>query len=87
MLSLRSLNGQSIEPGDSGGGIWVNGHLAGNMSMTVREVCQYWWQLEPSDDNKTDLSLAAVLPHNFFELVETLLKVETPPNLDVDGLS
>ena len=87
MMSLRSLNGQSIEPGDSGGGIWVNGHLAGNMWMTVRQVRQYWWQLEPPDDNKTDLSLAAALPHNLIDLVETLLNVETPPNLEVDGLS
>jgi len=87
MLSLRSLNGQSIEPGDSGGGIWINGHLAGNMWMTVRETRQYLWQSQPSDDNKTDLSLAAGLPNNLFDLVETLLNVETPPSLEVDGLS
>ena len=87
MLSLRSLNGQSIEPGDSGGGIWVNGHLAGNMWMTVREVRQYWWQSQPPDDNKTDLSLAAALPHNLIDLVETLLDVGTPPSLESDGLS
>jgi hypothetical protein len=79
LLSLRSLNGQSIEPGDSGGGIWIDGHLAGNMWMTVRETRQYWWQSQPADDNKTDLSLAAGLPHNLMDLVETLLDVGTPP--------
>jgi len=87
MLTLRSQNGQSIEPGDSGGGIWVDGHFAGNMWMTVREVRQYWWQSETSDANKTDLSLAAGLPHNLINLVETLLNVETPPNLEINGLS
>jgi hypothetical protein len=53
----------------------------------VREVRQYWWQLAPSDDNKTDLSLVAGLPHNLMDLVETLLNVETPPSLEVNGLS
>ena len=87
MLSLRSLNGQSIEPGDSGGGIWVNGRLAGNMWMTMREVRQYWWQLKPSNYNETAFSLAAGLPVDLNELVETLLQVESPPILETDGLS
>ena len=65
----------------------MDGHFAGNMWMTVREVRQYWWQSETSDDNKTDLSLAAGLPYNLINLVETLLNVETPPNLEINGLS
>jgi hypothetical protein len=57
------------------------------MWMTVREVRQYWWQSQPPDDNKTDLRLAAALPHNLIDLVETLLDVGTPPSLESDGLS
>jgi hypothetical protein len=87
MLSLRNLNGHSIEPGDSGGGIWINGRLAGNMWMTVREVRQYWWQLESPDHNETAFSLAAGLPDDLIDLVETLLQVQSPPSLESDGLS
>jgi hypothetical protein len=35
VYTLRSLNGQPIIPGDSGGGIWVEGELLGNMWTTV----------------------------------------------------
>jgi hypothetical protein len=87
MLSLRCLNGCSIEPGDSGGGIWVNGRLAGNMWMTVRETRQYWWQLNPSDDNQTAFSLAAGLTIELIDLVGTLLQVESPPNLETGSRS
>jgi len=34
-LKLRSANGHVIVPGDSGGGIWYEGELVGNMWMTV----------------------------------------------------
>jgi len=87
MLSLRSLNEQSIEPGDSGGGIWVDGYLAGNLWMTVREAKQYWWQSEPSDHDETAFSLAAGLPVELIDLVETLLQVESPPTLETSGKS
>lgn len=87
MLSLRSLNGQSIEPGDSGGGIWVDGYLVGNLWMTVREAKQYWWQSEPSNHDETAFSLAAGLPVGLIDLVKTLLQVESPPTLEASGKS
>jgi len=68
-------------------GIWVSGRLAGNMWMTVREVRQYWWQLEPPDHNETAFSLAAGLPIELIDLVETLLNVKSSPSLETDGLS
>ena len=34
-LCMRSQNGHVIQPGDSGGGIWVEGNLAGNMWMAL----------------------------------------------------
>ncbi len=36
-IEMRSLDGSSIEPGDSGGGIWIEGRLVGNLWSTVRE--------------------------------------------------
>jgi hypothetical protein len=35
VYTLRSVDGQSILPGDSGGGIWLDGRLQGNMWTTV----------------------------------------------------
>jgi len=88
VLSLRSLDGTSIEPGDSGGGIWVNGHLAGNLWMTVREVRQSWWPFGNPVRKETAFSLAAGLRVELIDLVETLLKVDTaPPALESGGLS
>jgi hypothetical protein len=87
MLSLRSLNGQSIEPGDSGGGIWIDGHLAGNLWMTVVEVRQDWWRLNQPIRNETAFSLAAGLRVELIDLVETVLQVESPPSLETNGLS
>lgn len=87
VLSLRSLNGQSIEPGDSGGGIWFNGKLAGNMWMTVRKGHQYLWESEPHDINATGLSIAVGLTVELIDLVETLLLVQLPPSLESAGQS
>lgn len=66
-LKLRSLNGQPILPGDSGGGIWYKGKLIGNMWATV--------QIESTSQQKvagtsstttvlmpTDTSYAALFP-------------------------
>jgi hypothetical protein len=35
VYTLRSLDGTAIIPGDSGGGIWVEGELLGNMWTTI----------------------------------------------------
>ena len=88
MLSLRSLNGQSIEPGDSGSGIWADGRLAGNLWMTMREVHQEWWRLTGPVSSKTNKSLAAGLHSDLIDLVEELLQVETQPEMiERNGLS
>jgi hypothetical protein len=63
-MTLQSVNGQSIEPGDSGGGIWFNDTLVGNMWMTIREEWSH-----PDDPGTTtmmvtDRSVAAGLTMN-----------------------
>jgi hypothetical protein len=42
ILNLRSLDGQSVIKGDSGGGVWFNGQLAGNLwrAVTVETTLQ-----------------------------------------------
>jgi hypothetical protein len=63
---LRSLNGQPIQPGDSGGGIWYKGALVGNNWVTLMEasgsVTEISGEVEKENLNFTDLSYAAVLP-------------------------
>jgi len=87
VISLRSLNGQSIEPGDSGGGIWVNGYLAGNMWKTIREVRQSTQESDSPDRNETVFSLAAGLPVELIDLVEAMMLAQTPPSLEMKELS
>ncbi len=62
---LRSLDGQPIIPGDSGGGIWYNGALVGNNWVTVMEAngsaAEVSGNSEEENLNYTDLSYAAML--------------------------
>lgn len=63
-LTLRRLNGKEIEPGDSGGGIWLNGKLVGNLWYRVKN------RVQSTDENGsvteslrlTDLAIAATYP-------------------------
>ncbi len=63
-LTLRNLNGKQIEPGDSGGGIWLNGKLVGNLWYRVKN------RVQSVDENGsvseslrlTDLAIAASYP-------------------------
>lgn len=69
VFKLRSLDGQAIQNGDSGGGIWLNGKLVGNMWATLAftSLPEATSQIEISQDATTalsDRSYAAVLPTN-----------------------
>jgi hypothetical protein len=65
VYKLRSLDGQVIQPGDSGGGIWYEGSLIGN-NWTV--TAKSYEPVESTDNSAeenlafTDISYAAVLP-------------------------
>ena len=60
---LRSLDGQPIVQGDSGGGVWWNGRLIGNTWAT--EMITGWrlghWSINASD-TPTDISFTAQFP-------------------------
>ena len=63
---LRSLDGQLIFPGDSGGGIWYKGVLVGNNWGTITETNgSDAGTSENSEEENivyTDLSFVAILP-------------------------
>lgn len=63
-LKLRSADGSTVIPGDSGGGVWVNGRLAGNMwAAGVKEQRFFWsdW-FGGSSREASDLAIAALQP-------------------------
>jgi len=63
VFQMTSLNGESIVPGNSGGGLFRNGRLVGNMwTMTMeREVSRKTGEVI-SPQAETSLSLVAQLP-------------------------
>ncbi len=64
---LRTLNGESIIPGDSGGGIWFEGQLVGNMWKTeyVNDWRIWTWDNLKPAQKMLDTSHAASLPVEF----------------------
>ena len=87
LLSLRSLNGQAIEPGDSGGGVWVDGRFIGNLWLTVREVHQDWWRFNRTVETNTARSYAAGITEDLLELVSLVLEPQELPELQPDSPS
>jgi hypothetical protein len=66
-FKLRSLDGTPIMKGDSGGGIWSNGQLVGNMWATVQKegsTSQSAASNAPANNEfqPTDISYGAILP-------------------------
>lgn len=69
-FKLQSLDGTVILPGDSGGGIWLDGKLVGNMYLTEWVYDWRFWKwdaLKPSQQY-LDTSNAAQLPADFQSL-------------------
>lgn len=63
-MRLRNLDGSAVIPGDSGGGVWANGRLVGNLwaaSLTKERTFWSEWfggeEVEPSD-----MAIAALQP-------------------------
>lgn len=64
VIKLRSQNGENLVPGDSGGGIWLNGRLIANMWMNERIYDWRFWtwkSLKPAL-KRVDTSIAALTP-------------------------
>ena len=87
LLSLRNLNGQAIEPGDSGGGVWLNGRFIGNLWLTVREVHHDWRRFNRPVEIGTARSYAAGLTEDLLQLGQTLLESQELPPLQSSGPS
>jgi hypothetical protein len=65
---LTSLHGDSVVGGNSGGGVWVDGQLVGNMWTTTMEVGGTWLSGQAADSlAQTSQSLAAQLPETFLQ--------------------
>jgi thioredoxin-related protein len=64
---LRSLNGKSLQPGDSGGGVWYNGKLVANTwTVTTKySVVDAAGTVDPASETLTDRSHAAIFPEGF----------------------
>ena len=57
-IRMESLNGEFITRGDSGGGVWVNGKLVGNMWTTIMME-----NISTGAHRPTTYSIAALFPH------------------------
>ena len=75
-LQLRNLTMTSIEPGDSGGGIWLDGMLVGNIWQTVREAQRRAGQA--TELRATTEWIGAGLSPEIIALIKTL---QSPPGL------
>lgn len=62
---LRGADGAVVIPGDSGGGIWYNGQLQGNLWSGGVEIRTTWLDrlLGTSRQTETSLIYSALLPH------------------------
>lgn len=69
-FKLQSLNGTVILPGDSGGGIWLDGKLVGNMYLTewVYDWRFWMWDALKPSQKYLNTSDAAQLPAAFQSL-------------------
>jgi hypothetical protein len=64
-MRLRNLDGSAVIPGDSGGGVWANGKLLGNVwAAGLKEDRSLWATLFSSGDDgqASDLTIAALQP-------------------------
>ena len=63
-MRLRNVDGSAVIPGDSGGGVWANGRLLGNLwAAGVKEDHALWTMLFGGGiEAPSDLTVAALLP-------------------------
>ncbi|KAA3657767.1 MAG: hypothetical protein DWQ04_27105 [Chloroflexi bacterium] len=82
-VELQSLNSESLERGDSGGGIWADGQLVGNTWMRIRQKLNRTNANNASDYSDTDLSIGAAMTTDLFDLLNELQSMkELPPIVD-----
>lgn len=69
-LKLESLNGESIFQGDSGGGIWFEGTLVGNMWRTTQQVVINENTGEIVETKNTSMSSGALLSAKIQNIID-----------------
>jgi hypothetical protein len=64
---LRSLDGQLLSPGDSGGGVWYGESFVGNNWSIVLtySITETSGSSDPASESQTDLSYAAIFSETF----------------------
>jgi hypothetical protein len=80
---LRSLNGHVIVPGDSGGGIWVDGELVGNLWTTL--VVNIKAQAQGTETMEDNWSQAAVLMQGVQDQLVSVEEVAGQAGADADA--
>jgi hypothetical protein len=81
---LETLHDLPISPGDSGGGVWLNGQLVGNLWARHKAIDWRFWtwdSLEP-EERATRVAYAAPYP---MQIQPTLS--DTPVNVEGDTIS
>ena len=78
-IGLRSLNGETIEPGDSGGGIWLDGGYVGNMWLTVRHSIANNGETGETLLVGTEQSIAAGMTAELINLIRQLQPSKAMP--------
>lgn len=86
-IKLQSLDGAVILPGDSGGGIWLDGELVGNMWLTewVYDWRIWTWESLKPVVKCLDTSRAAQLPLSVLQKVFQPQEAEIEPDETMAG--
>ncbi|MEM7801901.1 MAG: hypothetical protein AAF633_22090 [Chloroflexota bacterium] len=87
VYQFETLDGHAIFPGDSGGGVWFEGQLVGNMWRTVQVQMVNELTGEVTGVNPTPTSYGAVLSTSIKSVVNMILESGAQPELAVDGLN
>jgi hypothetical protein len=84
-LRLSALDGSVVIPGDSGGGVWHNGRLAGNLWAAGLQQTRYFWSdwFGGSEQTPTNHAVAALQPLNV--VAATATSSENTPTANQQG--
>jgi hypothetical protein len=83
ILTLQTLNGELLEHGDSGGGVWFDGELIGNMwarlpKDTLLDKVLAQIPTQEADPVHTDLGFAASLPSGLDQVPGSMVQAHEP---------
>ena len=81
VFRLRTPDGQPMLPGDSGGGVWLDGKLVGNLWATFPKVSSPvdilpFVDPQAAEQGYRDLSLAARFPMKLDRLLRDMVRID-----------